>query len=619
MAAVLAWVSPVVLLIIPLKSVPPTGAPAQNQIAAFHYTKPAGFDAAEAAQISVYAVKPIPPPLTNAPMLMTPDGKSFAYCPVDASRLGTIYVLDLGTLERTVSFHLPSTPTTLAWSPDHHKLLYTTNDGRIGVAYLDGRIADLPWPKGQDLPHGRPVWWDDQEVAFFPPDERDLVLSLDTLRLSPIEDSPKYKAANAKDIDHWKHLRGLELPRTGSSQMIITTTIRLVQPPGRKLPYGEWGYNIAFALGFRDPAKPIKKLLPGLTIDPGDQLLLAPDGSVLIHMTSRGTDVIYFTLRDNPTPQISVASPLFSPSATEEAHSLVSDHRLCAFAYAPLINPLNGKTIGPDRQHVRATFCVSEVLADTLELWETEQYEKLRPGDVLADLHTHKGGEAVMAKNVSDSNWWATITDHTTHSDGGIPPRSAVNTNGAEWVATLNQEPYCLRFVSIAPATATAMPFPQQSTPRQANPQSFASQSPSDSSIPASQIQDIVAFVIAHHNKVSAADIEHIVSDYDDYGSIKGKDFTRQSLRLNESEYHKIWDRVYESPFGAISVNPDGVLYKVNYTITFETQSSTKHLWVKGQSDITLKLKLSAGSYLITEEFAHIHDRTEGKLPASGN
>ncbi len=103
----------------------------------------------------------------------------------------------------------------------------------------------------------------------------------------------------------------------------------------------------------------------------------------------------------------------------------VNVNRLCAFICAPLINPLNGKTVGPDRTRVRAIARVRSWKETSAKLWIEEDYESAQSGDVVADLHTWKAQRPETVGSLEKDEWFAVID--TIDSGRPLPSRNIAN------------------------------------------------------------------------------------------------------------------------------------------------------------------------------------------------
>jgi hypothetical protein len=74
-----------------------------------------------------------------------------------------------------------------------------------------------------------------------------------------------------------------------------------------------------------------------------------------------------------------------------------------------LINPLNGKTVGPDRHRVRALVRVARWESTEAMFLIDSQFESVGQGDVVADLHEWRNHVPVPAGELSATEWFSVI------------------------------------------------------------------------------------------------------------------------------------------------------------------------------------------------------------------
>ncbi len=93
------------------------------------------------------------------------------------------------------------------------------------------------------------------------------------------------------------------------------------------------------------------------------------------------------------------------PALTEA----LSGKTVCAFICEPTVNPLNGKTVGPNRERIRALVRIAKWKDNEAEAWITEEYMPVREGDVIADLHTWNNHRIQPIPGTGTKDWFSVI------------------------------------------------------------------------------------------------------------------------------------------------------------------------------------------------------------------
>ncbi|MEI6534972.1 MAG: hypothetical protein WCN98_06505, partial [Verrucomicrobiaceae bacterium] len=338
----------------------------------------------------------------------------------------------------------------------------------------------------------------------------------------------------------------------------------------------------------------------------------------IIHRTGNQTEVIYFGTRENAPSIVSIKMPRAREEKKDDSNlaALMKQHALCAFAYAPLTNPLNGQTIGPDRERVRAILRVIKWDADKAELWAAEKFRDIQPGDVVTDLHSWEGGRLTPVTGIADSKWWTSLAE-SPHADRDTIPSSADAENLDKGIdLDVSRLTYAFQFQKASQNTHYVKPRVRPETPPPVKtpqdlsfPKTFVI--PSGLIIPEIEIEK---FVKNHHLKASEPDVFGLIKDYSDLVDFLGKYLTPDDIRRDELEYHQKWNRVTESPQLPITITKDAPLFVASYTIKFRTESTSENRWVSGENDIVLSLKEVPSGFVIVKQTAHVHDRQEGVL-----
>jgi len=564
----------------------------------FHFVAAPEFATAKLGQIDVDTVKTIEGVASQSPMSFTPDYTTFAFC--DRSRPSpAVTIFDLDGFKPIASIAVPSFPTrNLAWSPDLKRLacVISSDAGDARIWILDGadhRATALPRPKNGDLPGGTFYWWSEQEIAFFPSDESPLVFDLETLLLKPTDSSAYLAKADETTKKRWLEGPRPKLPTFSRWTLGITDLIEQNTPPPRRKPDAPWRLSTQAHWAFIDPQTLNAHVLKPLPVTVGMRCYCPPDASKLILVHDQWAEVAYMKLTPPPPCCIEVEMPMaFEGMSDSDAKSQVSKRNVCAFAYRPLINPLNGRAVGPDHDQVRATLRLQDWTAGRATFVITQYVGPLDPTDVVATLHTWDSGSPVAWKASKDAAWWTVA---------GSPLQKEVKEGSAplETPANLKVDVLGSSFVVVAQARSFLHPTPKAAT---------VELSPISTSSESDRQAALKAFVERHHNKASRGDIPALMDDYGQTVQYLGKTVALGALAKEESDYHQHWPKVIETVVSPIEATAKDSGFTVRYTIEYRTENAVG-AWASGKNDVELFVTPTARSFQIEGQSARLYDR----------
>ena len=132
-----------------------------------------------------------------------------------------------------------------------------------------------------------------------------------------------------------------------------------------------------------------QRSLGEIDVNVDDRVFGTADGTKIIRIRNGQAAVFYLSLRKAPPLTFS----LKMPGPPDDARVVNLEKKsLCVFICAPLINPLNGKAVGPDRSHVKAIARILSWKDTRAELWIAEEYSRILLGDIASDLHVWNEG-----------------------------------------------------------------------------------------------------------------------------------------------------------------------------------------------------------------------------------
>lgn len=546
-AAMLCYAAPLAFLMTPatpraaVAFASPHEAPQPPQ---WRYEKPAGFERLSASQVGVVATREIPDILTPAPLALSPSGDRLA-CFSAAGQY--LKVVDLNTLGIVATMPFGRLPKHLAWSPDSQRLLYVLEGpAELGVVDIESKTRNLlPVPKYDLVPRGLPSWTKEHGVLFPEGNKR---LDLDTLQVSEMTESDRSELT--------------DLQRTsGLWSFRLSDRVRNY----RLGPSLEWTGTMEMAIAISGNKAAFQRFLE-VSVQPGDRLLSSADSSKLILVRRNSATACYLGRKD--------ALVSFSAALPKTAGS--SSGSACLFVCAPVINPLNGKAIAPDKERVKGIARVSEWKDGQAECWLDEEYAPIQQGDLVADIHTW-----ISAKPIVTDSRWAPIIALDRAST--LPDRKDAPAleKGEELSLKADGSVFPVANASFAPSGKNA-----------------------------DWLATLTDFVRNHHVKSSQGDISGLIADYApqvdyfDHGVI-GPDF----IRKDELAYHAPGYTIAEAVGNEISISPlENNLYVVSYTLDFSRQRSDGSGFY-GVSEVELQVLFSEEGPKITHQRATVLQR----------
>jgi hypothetical protein len=599
----IGYLSPFVLLLQPTpKPVAPPPVVAQLpvvQVPKWHYQYAPDFDTAAAARITLTERRSLGEIEGGLPVAMSPDGRRLAYWR-RSSRLA-LEVCNLDTLDIIGRVEPDQGPTALSWSPDGKRLLICVQDGIGHLQVFDverSRLMPLPLPKGARVPQGRPQWFDALEV-FFPGSEIPQVLNLDTLRLQPLDDSAKW---NALPKDRQEEIRRGAAPALNRRQLSVRMAVRRFDVQVDASAYWSLGQSLQIVIS--DPKEAYANTQLQVDANVGDLIVAASDETKLVRIRNGEASVFYFGLRTEPSNRLQIKMP-GPPDSSLTA--LLSKKSVCAFICAPLVNPLNGRTVGPDRENVKALARFASWNGVDADLRIEEDYLPVRQGDVVADIHTWQEGVPHPAGDLGKREWFEVLDKIETaapllRSEAGAldrePTRFGFDPNGSGRVS---------RIAIARPPT----PQPSPSSPQsQQGLQSGGNRPPA----PISDVEETLrSFLVAHHLKSTQGDVNGLISDYAErVDHFNNGVVNREFILKDELAYHSPGSRVSENIVTKPTIASLGNnRFSATYSISFHRVRPDGH-WVKGQSEIDLQIEITPQGPRIIRQRAQSRDQQKG-------
>ena len=572
------------------KPILPPAPPIQTTVAKpaptpqpWSYSKPEGFATADPLRWQIGDTRQLQNLTSPTSIAMSPDGTLLAYCKTEGNET-RVSVTNLLTLKEVANFPFSTAPAHLAWSPDGKRIFYMLpgDEPEIGVLDIDA-LKTFPLPlqkiRGFKYPEGQPHWQSADEILFRDGTDSVSSLSLDTLSVSEVKDAKQFTPYTLANTNNWGLNFGASINQYDSDKS-KTGDLETRGFANLAASSKEGSYTRAF--------KEIK-------LERGDVLLTAPDASIIVQAHGNTLYIHYLTLRAKPRHTFEASMPIASDKApkADVITELVKQKNLRGFICAPVVNPLNGKVVGGDKEQVHGIGCYYSWNEKKANVWVAEEYEPISESDVIVDLHSRDGRLLHLA-----FDGWGQMANAPTFI---IPPLSDEQLN--PFVADIRTLASAIEFRELhyisAPSTAKASD--SQTSVEKTSSQST---SESDSAQPTNDVGRIRQFIYDHHKKARSHNLPGMVTDYAESVEYYDKGVTNPDVILKDEEaYHLKWLEVFEEVATIPEVRQ---ISAGQYEVKYQMRYSLKNLEKKtgGISHITMTVVITPRGPKITKQNA---------------
>ncbi|MCW0221446.1 MAG: hypothetical protein OJI67_24185 [Prosthecobacter sp.] len=449
----------------------------------------------------------------------------------------------------------------------------------------DGLAVELPRPPETDIPVGDFFWWSEEEIVFFPPDETPLVFRLDSLELGPLDESKYFADKSEQEKKRWIDGPRFELPSSQHWRFGIAAGVLSDQPPPRKNQDAAWQWSQKFFCAFSDPHSPRHHLLTDLPVNNGMKVFCAPDGSKIIRAMNGQAEVAYLKMSEPAKEIIEAEMPVPESALIPGAE----DRQLCAFVYAPLINPLNGLTVGPDHRRIKALLRLVEWKSGKASFVLCHSTKTINAADVVATLHTWSEGSMIPWRPLPGDDWWTPIGRH---SKADALLSAITSLEPMEFPQALAAEPNGSSHLVVAAKTLF---------------------------VKSASEARVRSFLIDHHSKATQGDLAGLLANYAETVDFLDKgNISRDHIGAEESAHRVRWPKGEEVVQGDIHVSREGSLWRASYTMMFRNENNAGG-WQKGLVDLTLDVSVSPDGMRIVAQKAVVRDVQEGGSPPAAS
>jgi len=559
----------------------------------FTYQKPHGFEKAPASSLAIVAQQSLPDISRNTPIAFSPNSRLLAFHPKADS--DALVVFDMEKFVETARISIGAPTTALTWSSDGSRLAGIVQGGNSRYLAIfvpqDLRVIRLPRPESMDIPEGDLSWTDHAEVILHPKSGNPLALSLETLRLRPLEEAPFFTALSDAAKQSVRDASAPSLPLmakwTVSFGWALHSTGRQIY--GEDFTSSERGRP---SLVNTDLERGTRRHMQGLQIGRDHLIVFAPDATKALIVNGSNALVAYFGTREPPKvlQRLNMRLELRESSpAAKSLEKVIAEQRLGAFVYPPLINPLNNQTIGPDYTTIKGLIRIRSWKDTQAEVWTQDEFLPLQPGDVVSALHTWEGQVPKKPLDGAPFDSWTTI-EASDFIDASASTPVGKNVPPLDIGPALDVRRDGDAFAIVG----TRQRAPQQPATPVFDSRTSTLPSPAEP-LPLSK-RTIEEFIHQHHAKSSAGDVDGLVADYAKNVEHYDKGLVdREVIRQEELEYHAPGISVKEVVRGEIRIEPvGGKAFSAAYCLDF-LRTKPDGEWVRGASDVVLMIEIRSG------------------------
>ena len=575
----------------------------------FKYEKPDGFDSAPANRITVAHVKSLHDVDLEQPAVISPDGRKLAFHRRNQP-FPLVAILDLDTFTELARVELGTEIDSLTWSPDSSRLaaIFQTDDSRyMGVIFPEQRrVVSLPRPRSHEISRGALSWPDEKELLIHSNETNALALNLETLSLRSLEESQFYRALSDSQKERIKAWPVAAPPKSTNRAMAFEWSLDVAGPrwaEGKPTFIVEGQPRIVVS----DSARAARVHLSHPDIRKA-QVMFTPDGTKAVILHPQESAVLYFGLREAPKTVLRLnmrQKPEDFPQH-EAIKKAISEKRLCAFIYAPLINPLNNAVIGADTSSLRALVRFQSWNGTTAEAWIQDEFLPVEKDDVVSIFHTWEKRSFIPFNEGAAADWWTHVGNEGDTALTGIP--AAASAPAVEFGLPVIPQPIANGVVISEIHRVSIGNHELAKIGNQSEPPKFTLPPPAKAPNAAPQLsrfseKDVVNFINFHHQKSSNRDIVGLMNDYADRVEHYAAGVVdRAFVQTQEEKYHAPGYTIFERVSGQIrqtTLAPDKI--RVEYPLQF-VRISPDGSWTKGVSDVTLEIQAAMGGLRIVKQ-----------------
>jgi hypothetical protein len=512
------------------------------------------------------------------------DGRTFAYFRYD---LRDLIAVDLEHLKILARVELPHEAREVRFSPDAKRLLAlpVSPEAPLMLVKLENRtVTVLPRTFRAALPSPPFAWWNENEILLQPRADRPVpaMFLLDRLETVPLDQAAAWTKLTDEERDAWL--------KTDRRPTVAAARYRLIPcdlPEAAMHPAHDgtqdWAVRSSPGWLMSDSSHAFAQRVLGLPIHGTATTRAALGGMAVLIFHDATTEIASFTVADPPVLTFMVAMPHEADheDCSPDVHDAMKTQALAALIYPPLVNPLTGKVIGPDRRRIKAVARFRKWEGTTAMIHIETLLAPVAAGDVVADPgHSSSKETRLLSRITAEAPWWAQLQPITSQPvESPVPPlRQDVHS------------PLLFSEGGLAPTGGDSSP---------AFPKGFH-YLPSDPG----ELQRIRTFVRNHIDAANRQDFEQFANDFSEVvNPYFGGPKTRAAIREGESGRQRDTKSVTErlaSPI-QIAARTDGNV-DATFRLTADIEYTTGKI-DRSEQRFTLRIRKQGAQHEISGVF----------------
>ena len=582
-----------------VQAAPVLPASLRPAVDSFAYSAVPELDTARAARWHLSKIWPLHG-LNTGVWALSHDARSLACLTADGR---SIRIYDLHAPQGFSSIPVGQRVDLVSFSPNAQRLFFCSagSDATLAIAEIGtGGVATLPKPKGGLMSSvARLLWWKEYEVLMLAANDRPSILNLDDLEIDPAEEVATWKDTPAEmKVRITREMTGFwsDSPRW---QWAFKPFIWGTDPVATGL-----GMTRHQVLAMSDPERDVSILFGPLATE-SVKIFPCLDGSKALFMANDTVRICYFDIAPAPPLAWSLAMPC-APGDGAGGGALdkaLKAGTLAAVVYAPMINPLNQRVVGPQRGQVKAVVKFKEWKDRSASIYVWRSFAPIADGDVIGDVCAWSEMQPELFSLGTPHAWWAalprpdqgaeditkvpTLAERKKQEEAVKAEEEAKRAESEVADAKVKKEREAKaaeeekkRLAAMPKGAVFSSPLGAQSVPPPQWPASFDPRE-----------EQVRSFIRIHHQKSRVGDVAGMISDY----AIKVDYFdkglvTPGWIMQDEQKYHASHTVLEETVIDPIQISKLPKGYAASYQLKSRSKDNVTGRMSEWLFDVNLNL-----------------------------
>lgn len=489
---------------------------------------------------------------------------------------GSLHLVDTTRAKITASLPTSGIPEKMSLSPDGTQIIYRLKDTQRYVigTFVSGESVMLPVTESTPS-EGQILWWKTNLVVVYPEGQSPLIWNLDILETFQTSEVPEWTKQSGAELAQLQAPGTLfsESSRWALEKIDIVAGVTKNEEANIWLPSQKNSYSLTDRL-----VPYARDMTSSLGVNPKDWIIMLPSGDRAQWLHDNELRLIYFGRKAAFRKTYSLNMPCVPADISANGTLLyaIKSKSLFAMVYAPVINPLNGLIVGPDRNEIRGMIRFHDWAGKNAQFWEAEMQSAIQLKDVVCDFYHIDDNDNATPIRMNSSSKFTVIEEFSQSHDIPIPTRK-------ELASLVGTSPGAINTAATVPTT-----LPKASTEANASAPSLEA--------------DLRKFILKHHQKATEGDVHGMVADYADEIDFLDKGRVLPEFILEEERrYRGSLIEGKESVEGAIQITRVNDQYQVKYVLVLNWHGkSGKQGVTKVEMDLTVIE--SEGLFYITRQ-----------------